>query len=126
MTKSGVTRQGNRRTVTTWAGRLCLTVESRGLKVQHFSFLIIGTYGAAMIGLYALAFLTPKDDGSRVYRRQTIVMCGTGVMFLGNVAYKMENWMELFYVVWPSILFGLIGVQLFFGGRRSSLMPSPE
>lgn len=77
--------------------------------------------GLAAVVLFFAAGGTPRDDGSRLYARETIGMCATGLGFLATVMLTEPNGRTLYILLMMGFILATIGGRLFFYHRRRTL-----
>ena len=82
---------------------------------------LAGLSGLAAIVLFFAAGDTPRDDGSRLYARETIGMCATGLGFLATVMLTEPNGRTLYILVMIGFILATVGARLFFYRRRGAL-----
>jgi len=81
--------------------------------------------GLAAIALVCCAIITPRDDGSRLYPRETVGLCAIGLGFLATVLLVEPNGRTLYVLVLIGAILATIGGRLFLHGRRRNL-PTPD
>jgi hypothetical protein len=86
----------------------------------------LGPWLAALSGLTALvlvycASITARDDGSRLYPRETIGLCAIGLGFLATAMLVEPNGRTLYVLVLVGLILATIGGRLFVYQRRRAL-----
>jgi hypothetical protein len=76
--------------------------------------------GLAAVVLFCGAFATPKDDGSRLFPRETIGLCAIGLGFLATAMLVEPNGRTLYVLVLIGAILATIGGRLFAFRRRGA------
>ena len=81
---------------------------------------LAGLSGLAAIVLVYCASVTARDDGSRLFPRETIGLCAMGLGFLASVMLLEPNGRTLYLLVLIGAILATIGGRLFVYCRRGA------
>jgi len=79
-------------------------------------------FGLVGLVLFAAAALTPRDDGSRLYPRETICLCAMGLLSLAAVLVSDTDVGVVIKLGLVGAILTIIGARLFSYHRRRVLL----
>ena len=68
--------------------------------------------------MFGCAVAIPRDDGARLYRRETVGFCAMGLASLCRTGFLVKDWSDVMGMSMPVLAFVVIGLRLFIQARR--------